>query len=234
MFNDSEGERLQASKSTDPRAVGLDEGFLIMLGHLIETALSLSACLSSADAGQMSRCETLAMEVRELERSLTRRLLASREEGDRFKALIRLPFLLLRIEEKLDYILNCCRLKCKEGISFNGKAEAHLQQLIAILVDMMNNLRDAFSVSDALLVKSIISEGCELSRIIRDFRSAYWCRPRIGPLALQATAIYLDILDAVKSANEDVGNICTTLLEIGTIPAASAKVSERIDTGKFQ
>ncbi|MEW6112845.1 MAG: hypothetical protein AB1664_12010, partial [Thermodesulfobacteriota bacterium] len=141
---------------------------------------------------------------------------------------------LQRIAEKLLNISACFRLKSRDGILLNGKAEAHFDQLLVILVDMMSNLRDAFTISDAVLVESIISEAVELNRMIRDFRSAHWSRPRAGALAGQATGMYLDILDAIKSASEDVGNICRALLELDTIRICSAKVSEEAGSGKLE
>jgi Na+/phosphate symporter len=220
MLNDSDPERQQALEVPDPRSGSLNEGFPLMVGKLIETGLLLSTCISTGDQNQISRCEALARDVYAHEEILTRNLLASKAE-DLPKTLIHLPFLLQRICENLEDILNCCRLKTKDGILLNGKAEAHLQQLLAILVDMMNNLRDAFTVPDVVLVESIISEGNGLNRMLRDFRSAHWSRPGTGSSAFQATAVYLDILDAIKSANEDVGNICQTLLELEGIAAVS-------------
>lgn len=225
MGNDSHLEQQHSSGAPDVGPAGHSDGFLIMIDKLIETALLLSSCISTADASHVERCEALARAVQEQEKALTRELLAS-EAVDVPKGLIHLPFLLQRIAEKLLNISACFRLKSRDGILLNGKAEAHFDQLLVILVDMMSNLRDAFTISDAVLVESIISEAGELSRMIRDFRSAHWSRPRTGALAGQATGMYLDILDAIKSASEDVGNICRTLLELETIPSSSANVPE--------
>lgn len=234
MLNDSEMERHEVSRPSVLRAPGLDEGFLIMVGNLVETALALSVCLATGDASQMGRCEALTEDLRESEADLTRRLLAFHEEGNRLKALIHLPFLLVRIGEKLEDILNCCRAKSRDGILFSCDVEAHLQQLLAILADMMSNLRDAFVISDAVLVNSIISEGSELSRMLRDLRSAQWPRQRMAHSAFEATTMYLDILDAIKSVNEDVGNICKTVLELETTPAACSNIPDESDSGKFE
>jgi Na+/phosphate symporter len=231
MPNDSDPERLQAPEVRDLKSGGLNEGFPIMVGKLIETGLLLSTCISTGDQNQISRCEALARDVYAHEKTLTRNLLASKPE-DLPKTLIHLPFLLQRICQNLDDILNCCRLKTKDGILLTEKAEAHLQQLLAILVDMMNNLRDAFTVPDVVLVESIISEGNGLNRMLRDLRSAHWSHPRVRSSAFQGAAVYLDILDAIKSANEDVGNICQTLLELERLAAVSTKVPERVDAGK--
>jgi Na+/phosphate symporter len=231
MGNDSQLEHRNSSVAPNVGPAGHGDGFLIMIDKLVETALLLSACISTADASRIDRCEALAAEVHEQEKALTRELLASKA-GDVPKGLIHLPFLLQRVAEKLLNISTCFRLSTRDGILFNGKAEAHLDQLLVILVDMMSNLRDAFMISDAVLVESIISEASELSRKIRDFRSAHWSRPRTGASAGQATGMYLDILDAIKSASEDVGNICRALLELDTIRICSPKVPEGADRGR--
>jgi len=213
----------QSSKRPDSQSAGLSQGCLIMLGKLVEIALSLSVCISADGPTEIDRCETLAKEVRDHQRVLTRGLHAV-AQGDTLGALVRLPFLLQGIGEKLENIANCCRLKAGEGILLNGTGEAHCQQLLAILIDMMNNLQDAFTMTDTVLVQSIISQGSELGRMLRDFRSGDWMRLCKGPSAAQVIGIYLDILDAIKSANEDVGNLCATLLELQTNSTSFANV----------
>jgi hypothetical protein len=173
MLNDSDPERQQASEVPDPRSGSLNEGFPLMVGKLIETGLLLSTCLSTGDQNQISRCEALAKDVYAHEEILTRNLFASKAE-DLPKTLIHLPFLLQRICENLEDILNCCHLKTKDGILLNGKAEAHLQQLIAILVDMMNNLRDALTVHDVdapgFSISTLVSTGDGLFGVSSDRR----------------------------------------------------------------
>ena len=215
MLNGSDRESGQSLNAPDSQSDGLNQGCLIMIGKLMEIALSLSVCISSDGPNEMDRCEILAKEVRDQEKVLTRNL-HTVAHGDALSALVRLPFFLQGIGEKLGNIVNRCRHKVVEGILLNGTGEAHCQQLLAILIDMMNNLQDAFTMTDTVLVQSIISQGNELSRMLRDFRSADWLRLRKGPSEAQMIDIYLDILDAIKSANEDVGNICTTLLELQT------------------
>lgn len=183
-----------------------------MIGKLIETTLSLSLCISVDEPSEISRCETRAKEIREHERALTRDMHAV-ALGDAFSPLVSVPHLLQKVSEKLENIGKCCRARAEEGAHLNGTGEAHCQQLLAILIDMMINLQDALIMTDTVLVQSIISQGSELSRMLRDLRSADCLRPRKGPTATQMIGIYLDILDAIKSANEEVENICTTLLK---------------------
>jgi Na+/phosphate symporter len=230
MPNGSDRESGQSLNAPGSQVAGLNQGCLTMIGKLMEIAFSLSVCISSDGPNEMDRCEILAKEVREQERALTKNLHAVAQR-DTLSALVRLPFFLQGIGEKLENIVNCCRHKAGEGILLNGTGEAHCQQLLAILIDMMNNLQDAFNMTDTVLVQSIISQGSELSRMLKDFRSADWLRPRKGPFAAQTIDIYLDILDAIKSANEDVGNICTALLELQTYSMSLANVPGQASEG---
>jgi Na+/phosphate symporter len=232
MPNGSDRESGQSLNAPGSQAASLNQGCLIMIGKLVEMALSLSVCISSGGPNEMDRCEILAKEVREQERALTRNLHAV-AQGDTLSALVRLPFFLQGIGEKLENIVNCCRLKVGHGILLNGAGEAHCQQLLAILIDMMNNLQDAFTMTDTVLVQSIISQGSELSRMLKDFRSADWLRLRKGPFEAQVIDIYLDILDAIKSVNEDVGNICATLLELETISGVFANAPGQKSEGNL-
>ena len=140
------------------RAFGMHEGFATMIGKLIDMALSLSECVAAADNRYMSRCQKLREEVRFHQKSLTRDLLASPEEKDFLKVVIHLPFRLETIGERLECILNCFRIRGSSEMRFNDDSEAAFQQLLAILIDMMNNLRDAFALPDAILVESIIAD----------------------------------------------------------------------------
>jgi Na+/phosphate symporter len=212
MTNGSDRENHHLSEAPDCRSATLTQGCLIMIGKLIETTLSLSVCISADEPDEIGRCETRAKELREHERALTREMHAV-ALGDAFSPLVSVPHLLRNVSEKLENIVKCCSARAEEGVRLNGTGEAHCQQLLAILIDMMRNLEDALIMTDTVLLQSIISQGGELSRMLRNFRSTYWLRPRKGPTATQMMGTYLDILDAIKSANEEVENICTTLLK---------------------
>ena len=212
MTNGSDRENHNLSEVSGSQSATLTQGCLIMIGKLIETTLSLSVCISADEPDEIGRCETRAKEVREHERDLAREMHAV-ALGDPLSPLVSVPQLLRNVSEELENIVKCCIATAEEGVRLNGTGEAHCLQLFAILIDMMRNLQDALIMTDTVLVQSIISQGGEMSRMLRDFRSTYWLRPRKGPTATQMMGIYLDILDAIKSANEGIENICTTLLE---------------------
>jgi len=211
--------------------MALNEGFLDMTARLAEMALLLSSSISGSDEGCMNRCEMLVHEALKHEKALTREVVIVGREGDLIKSLMHLPFRFGRIAEKLEEILSCLRVKGTSGILFGRKAEADIQQLLAILADMVSNLRDAFSVPDRVLVESIVSEGTEMNGSIRGLRSARWLGPEESPLGLQGTSLYLDILDAIKSASEDLGSICKDLLQAEIIFPASPHLSDTASSG---
>ncbi len=222
MLTDSDPEGEKPFEISEFRCEHLNEGFATMIDKLMGAALLVPDCIASDDPDRLDRCRTLTHEARAQQAALTRSVLLSQPPGHVFHALIHLPFLLQRIGDKLEFVVNTSQATSQESRVLDDKARAHLQQLLAILTDMMSNLRDAFVVRDSLLVQSIISEGNELKQMLLDERSTSWPRPRLGRQCFQPTVTYLEILDAIKSACEDVDTICARLRDLETTtPAAS-------------
>jgi hypothetical protein len=210
MTDDADSERHISLKAPDFRPIGLNKSFSVVTGKLAEAALLLSGCISMGDAADFDRCDMLAKDLREHEEALIRDMCAC-QEANVPNSVIHSAFLLHRIGRDLDKILNCCRPGSGGRMSFNGKTEGQFQQLLAILIDMMNNLRDAFIVPNAVLLESIISQEEELGGMLRDFRSA--CRSREPEISAVPThRMYLNVLDAINLASVDIGIICATLL----------------------
>ena len=207
--------------------VGIQEGFLVMISKLTEMIRLILGCISGGAASQLQDCTNLANEVHQCEKILTRALLASRGEHDPLNALIRLPFQLEGIGENLETILSCCRIKMREGLDLTGKAESALHQLLAVLLDMMSNLRDAFRRPDAVLLESIICECREANQKVQELRLIPWPSRFKGPAAFETTRMYLDALDAIKSANEGLGKICASVMEWETVLTASGSEGEK-------
>jgi len=201
--------------------IGVQEGFLVMVSKLTEMVRLLVECISGGSASPLDECADLANEVHQYERVLTKALLAAHGEDDPLKALIRLPFQLERIGDRLEIILGCCRIRVTDGLDLNGRADSGLHQLLAVLLDVMNNLRDAFWKPDAVLLESIICECREVGEKLQELRLISWSPEQRGHSASQTTRTYLDSLDAIKSANEDLGKICASLMEFEGVLAAS-------------
>jgi Na+/phosphate symporter len=196
-------------------SVSLEEGLLIMISKLIEMCGLLSKAVFTGDAGQMDACEALANEVHEQEKLLTKDLVGSGIESDLLTGVIRFPYRLERIGDMFESILNCCRIKARNGVPFSDKAYAELDELFSILLEMMHNLRDAFQTPNKEILEAIVSSGFRLSELFEEFKLAHWRRLESGFCAAEASSMYRDILDSAKSASEYLVKMAQTLKELG-------------------
>ncbi len=197
-------------------ALSLEEGLLIMISKHIETCRLLSKAVFTGDAGQMDRCDALCEEVHEQERLLTKDLVGSGAKGYLLSGLIRFPYRLERIGDMLESILNCCRIKAKKGVPFSDKAYAELDALFTTLLEMMQNLRDAFQTPNKEILDAIIASGQKLNAMFEEFKLAHWKRLESGFCAAEASSMYRDILDSVKTTNEYLMKMAQSLRELGT------------------
>ena len=140
---DREATRLD-DRRTAPRQISLEESLITTADKIIDIIRLISKCIVTGEKSEMDRCAALAEDVHQQEKMLTKNLLSSGLRGELFKGLVRFPSRLERIGDTLETILKCCRIKAREGISFSDKAEEELDQLFAMLLEMMNNVRDAF------------------------------------------------------------------------------------------
>jgi len=196
-------------------SVSLEEALLITLSKIIEMTRLVSKSMFSGSTIQMDQCAALAKEVHEQERRLTGNLVSAGLKAEVLRGFIRFPFHLERIGDLLESILNCCRIKAREGIPFSDKADAELDQLFTVLLDMMINLRDAFRTPNMVLLEAIISEAKKLSDLLDHSRLAHWDRVERGFCAVQVSTLYLDTLDSVKSINEYLQMMTRTLIDLG-------------------
>lgn len=197
-------------------SLSVEEALLITLSKIIEMTRCLSKSMVTASTIQMDQCAALGKEVHEQERRITGDLVSAGLKAEVLRGFIRFPFRLERTGDMLESILNCCRIKAREGIPFSDKAEAELDQLFKVLLDMMINLRDAFRTPNMVLLEAIISEGRQLSDLLDKSRLAHWERMERGFCAVQASTLYLDILDSIKSINEYLQKMTRTLIDLGT------------------
>ncbi len=226
-----EWELEELHKKPVPAQVGVHEGFLVMVSKLTEMVRLLLKCMSGGSASQLDECASLAKEVHQCEKVLTTAVLAAPGANDPRKALIRLPFQLEEIGDRLETILECCRVRLSDGLTLNGKADAGLHQMLAVLLDVMSNLRDAFWEPDSVLLESIICECREVGEKLHEIRLNSWSTERPDHRASQATRTYLATLDAIKSANDDVAKICTNLMECTGLFGVFGIDAERADPG---
>lgn len=203
----------------------LEDGLLVMMSKIIEMTRLLSKSIVSGSPKQMDACQSLGKEVHQEEKVLTGELVAAGIPPDLLRSVIRFPVRLERIGDLLESILNCSRIRARDGIPFSDKALGELDQLFAVLLDMMNNLRDAFITPNKVLLEHVISQGRKLAQKLLDFRLAHWDRLEAGFCAPQASSVYLDILDSFTAINEYIVKISVTLLELGAVKPGPAEAS---------
>ena len=196
--------------------ISLEEGLLVMAGKLVEMCRLLSKCVVTGSTTQMHSCEALAKDIHTQEKILTRDLVDSNAKGELMKGLIRFPYRFERIGDMFESILNCCRIKAKKGIPFSDKAYGEMDQLFNELHEMLNHLRNAIRTPNRMILEAIIADGKKLNEMFEDFKLAHWKRMEAGFCAVEASSLYRDILDSVKSANEYLVKMSKTLLELAS------------------
>lgn len=195
-------------------SVTLEEGLLIMISKLIEMTRLLAKCVVSGSDALMNRCQQLAEEVDRQERLLTTELVSAKLKSELIKGLIRFPYRLERIGDMLESILRCCRLMSRDAISISDKAHEEMDELFSTLMDMMVNLRDAFTTPNRVILEHVISQGKRLSVLVEEAKMAHWERLEQGFCAVEASSMYRDILDSFKASGEYLSLMSSTLLEL--------------------
>jgi Na+/phosphate symporter len=193
-----------------------NEALLIMISKLIEMTRILSGWFTVESPAKLEECERLAEEVRRAEKLVTSALVGSSSVigQNLFRMVVRFPSRVERIGGMCENILNCCRIKSKEGIPFSDKAQAELSGLFALALDMLTNLRDCLIVPNKILLQHINSQGHELGQLVEDARFAHWNRLEAGFCSPSASSIYLEILDSFKFTNEYINKMAQGIMEI--------------------
>jgi Na+/phosphate symporter len=192
----------------------LEEGVLIMISKIIRITQILSECLYTCESSALNQCESLAKDVHNQEKALTRIVVASDASPELRTGLIRFPYRLERIGDMLENILNCCRTKARDGIPFSDLAHSELDRLFDMLIEMMNNLRKAFKEPKTNLLEVVVSDGEKLNDMFENFKEAHWERLEAGTGAAEASSVYRDILDSIKTVGDYLVKMSVSLLEL--------------------
>jgi Na+/phosphate symporter len=226
-LDDERGDFEELYKRPVSEEITLGEGLLVMISKVIEMTRLLSKCISSGSSDDLDKCEALAREVDNQERILTRHLVEMDLEGDLLKGLIRFPYRLERIGDMLESILSACRIKARFEFPFSDETYRELDDLFSTLIEMMINLRDAFIVPNKLLLEQIISDGKKVSWMLEESIVGHWMRLEAGLSAAESSSMYRDILDSLKSANDYLVKMATTLREIASHGSWAKGVGEK-------
>jgi Na+/phosphate symporter len=209
-LGESDGPAQEIRKGPCVDSVSIAEDLTIMIGHIEDMTRLLPACIVNCRSSQMDECESLAEEVRRQAKILTRKLVCTHSTNGLPKGLIRFPLRLERIADELDSILTCCRIKARDAIEFSDAAHGELHQVLAILLEMLENLRHVMATANREVLTHIMSQGEEVTLNLRNARFVHWIRLESGHCTPEAGSLFLDMLDSLKSSNEYVHKMAST------------------------
>lgn len=193
----------------------LEEGLLVMLSKLIEIARLVRLGFISDCPEEILACETLGKQVHEQEKLLTSNLAcALTEPKDMCRAIILFPGHLERIGDFLESVLNCCRIKARDGVPFSEKALFEIDDLLKFVLEMLKNLRDSIIAPNKYLLTHIVHEEKRLSQLCQDMQVAHVERLLQGICTPRGSSLYLDILESIQGVMRHVSSMAEGLLEI--------------------
>jgi Na+/phosphate symporter len=193
----------------------LEEGLLIMVSKLMEMTRLVRKSFIVPDAAKLKKVDELAAEVHEEEKALTGSLVsAPSADPEMLKALVLFPGRLERVGDFLESIANCSRIKSRDGIPFSDRAQAEMEQLFSLFANILKNLRDSLSIKNKILLKHMQKQHEHLHQMTIDFALAHEDRLIEGLCSPKASSLYVDILDSMKSANQQIRSMGRSLLDI--------------------
>ena len=223
---DSEALKLQELyRQPFSESYSVEKGVLVTISKIIEMTRLLAKYVHSGSEAQFNDCASLAKEVNDQERVLTRLILESGVKGAVLKGLLRFPYRLERVGDLQEGILGVLHAKAAQGVPFNDRAHAELDELFTLLAEILTNLRDAFVAPNKVLLDHILDQTKKTSQLLDDFRLAHWERVEGGFCHAQATSMYLHILDCFKATNEYVVKMTDTLVGLEAAEAAEEDVA---------
>jgi Na+/phosphate symporter len=221
---DAEASRLAEIFESPPQDITcLEEGLLVMISKLIEMNRLLRKCLIIYDTVKAEKCENLAREIHDEEKKLTGDIVCSpTTTGAILKALVLFPGRLERVGDLLESILNVARIKSRDAIPFSDKANTELNELFDLMNDMLKNFRDLIATRNRDLLDHVRAEQKKIGQSTIDFGLAHEDRLLGGLCAPKASSLYLDVLDSIKSANQNVSVLTESLAQLAESGQAAA------------
>lgn len=196
-------------------AFTLEEGLLVMLSKLMEMARLVRLGFIEDCQEEIKACEVLGNEVHAQEKLLTSNLVCSPTESKEMcRAIVLFPGHLERIGDFLENILNCCKIKVRDGVPFSEKSLFEVDDLLKQVLGMFRNLRDSIMAPNKYLLLHIISEETRLDQLCQDMQLAHVDRLLDGSAAPRSSSLYLDITESTQSLIRHVRIIAENLLSI--------------------
>jgi Na+/phosphate symporter len=213
---DAEASRLEELYESPPEEVTcLEEGLLIMVGKLIETAGLLRKALLVPDSSKLDDCRRLAREIHDEEKALTGGLLCRPTEttGDLLRAVLLFPGKLERVGDLMESIINVCAIKGRDGLAFSDKANAELDELFGVFTSLLTNFRDALLTNNVALLGKIGEEAGRIGNMVTEFGLTHETRLIEGLCSPKVSSLFLDVLDSVRNASRHVKDMAESLLK---------------------
>ncbi len=219
--DDTDGETQR--KRALSQSVEVEEGLIAMISKLIEMTRLLSHCFAGSLDANPDLCLRLVEAMREQGKLVTKALVSMRGGEKLINSLIRFPSSLERVGHMLENILDGYRTKMLAECRFSDKAHREHEQIFALLLDILTNLRDAFQNPNRRICLAVLAQGNRLEEMIRKCIPAHWQRVTSGTWTLDASTMGREILDSAKWANEYLMEVASTLLELGEAQKPSAQ-----------
>ena len=89
-----------------------------------------------------------------------------------------------------------------------------MEQLFSLFANILKNMRDSLSIKNKILLKHMQKQHEHLHQMTIDFALAHEDRLIEGLCSPKASSLYVDILDSMKSANQQIRSMGRSLLDI--------------------
>ncbi len=214
---DKQVRRLEELYETPLSDTGAPEEIIVlMITRLIQMMDLLSACHGSGDDSMIEACQSHVEDIHKYDRRATAGMVeqASLMGKQVFKIVMRFPSRMERISVMLDNILDCCRIKAKDGVSFSGQAQEELSEIFRLVSNILEKLRDAIILPNRSLIGQIKNDCRGLELRLEEARGNNWERLEAGICSAHGAPLYVEILDSFRNVNEYVARMSRSLLEL--------------------
>jgi Na+/phosphate symporter len=213
---DAEATRLEELyESPVSESFTLEEGLLVMLSKLMEMTRRIRVALVTDTPQELEICDRLANDVHAQEKILTSNLLcAITDPPDMCRTVVLFPGHLERIGDLLESIINCCHVKCRDGVPFSDKSVEEMDLLFKQMLSLMTNVRDSLIVPNRFLLTHTMSQADDLDRMCQNWQLSHVERLLEGAAAPHMSSLYLDILESTQSICRHIRQMAKALVKL--------------------